>query len=341
MVENARVRHLKSVDRDITAQDASAQDVYGEKLYDVAEAAQALQVDASTIRRHVNNGDILAFKLGKKWRITQSDLYGFVAQLRQDRLDKAQEERLTREITATINRLKSNAITAQEWAITTCRRCTKPVLVRDHLGSWQGDCRWCDDKLNLASDNVKSFATIEREHVATARARIKRMAADYGRHPKLARVHAHTYCRRGGCYEWVLLTLDEEGTDPHWKGGCAACGYQHDLPHTAVKSLAEAQVEAARQKHLRESIQQDLTEAAQSIEVAQRTAKVECVGLLCLETIVVRLQDCAGEERWVGTCPFCHTDYDEPHAAAPSLVNALESNVEGFDDNSNMDDIPF
>ena len=47
---------------------AAQQEVYGERIYDVAEAARILDVDDSTIRRHINNHDIVAFKLGKKWR---------------------------------------------------------------------------------------------------------------------------------------------------------------------------------------------------------------------------------------------------------------------------------
>ena len=120
---------------------AAQQEVYGERIYDVAEAARILDVDDSTIRRHINNHDIVAFKLGKKWRIKQRDLDDFVDRLRKESLDKARDERLTREIDAKIRRLRSNPLTAQEWSVTTCRQCTKPVLLRWKWSDRSGENR--------------------------------------------------------------------------------------------------------------------------------------------------------------------------------------------------------
>jgi hypothetical protein len=44
------------------------EEVYDDKPYEVASATRELDVDVSTIRRYIQNGDIVAFKLGKKWR---------------------------------------------------------------------------------------------------------------------------------------------------------------------------------------------------------------------------------------------------------------------------------
>ena len=346
MVDSGRLRALRGADRDVAAQETqkgdarelAAQEVYGEKIYDVAEAARVLEVDQSTIRRHVASGDIIAFKLGKKWRITQADLYDFVASLRQDRLQKVREERLTREINSKVSRLKGNQIAAQEWGLTTCRQCTKMILVRQQEFHWHGDCPWCSDRHDLQLDDVKSLATVEKERVVAAVAHIDRLKEYYSSRPELARTHTHTHCRRPQCYRWVVLALEDEETNPHWKGRCDVCGYQHDLPRASTKSLAEQQAEVARQERLRNAIQQELNDAEQDTEAAQRIAKVTCSNDLCRYILALHLEARNGEERWVGVCPFCSTDQDQPRSALLSLAEAQKK--QAFDDN-NMDDIPF
>ncbi len=297
-------------------------------------------VSCRSMSRCSTSGDLIAFKLGKKWRITQADLYDFVANLRQDRLQKVHEERLTREIQSKVSRLKGNQITAQEWALTTCRQCTKMLLVRQQEFGWHGDCPWCGDKHDLHPDDVKSLATVEKERVAAVVARIERLKGYYSSRPELARTHTYTHCRRLSCRHWVVLTLDEEEINPRWKGRCKVCGYQHDLPPESDKSLADQQAEVARQERLRDAIQQEIANAEQDSEAAQRTAKVICIDGFCDYTLVLHVEVRNGEERWVGVCPFCGTDHDQPRSALLSLAEAQEVNRQAFDDNT-MDDTPF
>jgi len=346
MIESRRVKVLRSAvpqeaqkggEREIDAQEA-----YSEKIYDVAEAARALEVDESTIRRHINSGDIIAFKLGKKWRITQADLYDFVAGLRQDRLQKVREERLTHEINSKVNRLKGNQITADQWALTTCRQCTKIFLVRQQDYRWHGDCPWCSDKHDLQMDDVKSLAVVEKERIAAAVIHTNKLKEYYDSLPELARTHARTYCRRPQCHHWVVLALDlnEEDANLRWKGRCEVCGYQHDLPRESVKSLAENQAEVARQERLHDAVQQEIADAEQDTVASQQIAKATCSDAFCNFLITFHLKILNGEERWVSACPFCGTDHDLPRSALLSL--AEEQKKKALDDNNNnMDDIPF
>ena len=44
----------------------------------VTDVAERLQLDPETIRRYINRGDIVAYKIGKEWRIEEDDLMEFI-----------------------------------------------------------------------------------------------------------------------------------------------------------------------------------------------------------------------------------------------------------------------
>jgi len=57
--------------------------VTAEKLYTVEEAAEALGISPLTLGNWLRAGKITGTKIGRKWRITESDLQSFIEQNRQ------------------------------------------------------------------------------------------------------------------------------------------------------------------------------------------------------------------------------------------------------------------
>ena len=49
-----------------------------EKLYSVEEAAEALGISPLTLGDWLRAGKIIGTKIGRKWRITESDLQAFI-----------------------------------------------------------------------------------------------------------------------------------------------------------------------------------------------------------------------------------------------------------------------
>ncbi|MHB0978876.1 MAG: helix-turn-helix domain-containing protein [Thermoleophilia bacterium] len=49
-----------------------------ERVYTVNQVAEMLQTAPLTIRRYLKAGKIRGFKVGKDWRITESDLQAFI-----------------------------------------------------------------------------------------------------------------------------------------------------------------------------------------------------------------------------------------------------------------------
>ena len=47
-------------------------------MYTVYEVAETLKLDAETIRRYINSEKIRAYKIGKEWRVKESDLLEFI-----------------------------------------------------------------------------------------------------------------------------------------------------------------------------------------------------------------------------------------------------------------------
>ena len=47
-------------------------------MYTVYEIAETLKLDAETIRRYINSEKIRAYKIGKEWRVKESDLLEFI-----------------------------------------------------------------------------------------------------------------------------------------------------------------------------------------------------------------------------------------------------------------------
>jgi excisionase family DNA binding protein len=57
--------------------------VTAEKLYSVEEAAEALGISPLTLGDWLRAGKIIGTKIGRKWRITESDLQAFIDKNRQ------------------------------------------------------------------------------------------------------------------------------------------------------------------------------------------------------------------------------------------------------------------
>ena len=48
------------------------------KLFTTEEVAKILKIDPETVRRFVNEEKIIAFKVGREWRIKEGDLTNFI-----------------------------------------------------------------------------------------------------------------------------------------------------------------------------------------------------------------------------------------------------------------------
>lgn len=59
-----------------------------DKIYSVKETAQILSLNEETLRRYIKAGKIRASKIGKVWRIQESDLKTFLDSKTQDALNK-------------------------------------------------------------------------------------------------------------------------------------------------------------------------------------------------------------------------------------------------------------
>lgn len=59
-------------------------------MYTVYEVAETLKLDAETIRRYINREKIRAYKIGKEWRIKESDLLEFIE--RQSNISKEDKQ---------------------------------------------------------------------------------------------------------------------------------------------------------------------------------------------------------------------------------------------------------
>jgi excisionase family DNA binding protein len=60
-----------------------------EKVYTTEEAAEHLRVKPITIRRYLKSGKLKGIKLGKEWRIPDSDMQGLIDRLKAERKDQA------------------------------------------------------------------------------------------------------------------------------------------------------------------------------------------------------------------------------------------------------------
>ena len=60
-------------------------------MYTVYEVAETLKLDAETIRRYINSKKIRAYKIGKEWRIKESDLLEFIERQSNISMDKLEE----------------------------------------------------------------------------------------------------------------------------------------------------------------------------------------------------------------------------------------------------------
>ena len=54
-----------------------------ERLYTLKEASEALGISPLTLRKWIIAGQIVGTKIGKQWRITETDLQDFISKNRQ------------------------------------------------------------------------------------------------------------------------------------------------------------------------------------------------------------------------------------------------------------------
>ena len=54
-----------------------------ERLYTLKEASEALGISPLTLRKWIIAGQIVGTKIGKQWRITETDLQNFIEKNRQ------------------------------------------------------------------------------------------------------------------------------------------------------------------------------------------------------------------------------------------------------------------
>lgn len=55
-----------------------------EKIYTAKEAAKVLGVHYQTLARYCKEGEIPAFKVGKSWRILESDLLNYIERMKHE-----------------------------------------------------------------------------------------------------------------------------------------------------------------------------------------------------------------------------------------------------------------
>ena len=54
-----------------------------ERLYTLKEASEALGISPLTLRKWIIAGQIVGAKIGKQWRVTETDLQSFIEKSRQ------------------------------------------------------------------------------------------------------------------------------------------------------------------------------------------------------------------------------------------------------------------
>ena len=52
-------------------------------LLTIEQTAKVLQVSSKTVRRWIDTGDLIAHRLGRQWRISETDLQTFIRMGRQ------------------------------------------------------------------------------------------------------------------------------------------------------------------------------------------------------------------------------------------------------------------
>ena len=52
-------------------------------LLTIEQTAEHLQVSSKTLRRWIDTGDLIAHRLGRQWRISETDLQSFIRMGRQ------------------------------------------------------------------------------------------------------------------------------------------------------------------------------------------------------------------------------------------------------------------
>lgn len=48
------------------------------KLYTIKEVSEILQIDPETVRNYIRDNKLIAYKVGREWRIKQEELITFV-----------------------------------------------------------------------------------------------------------------------------------------------------------------------------------------------------------------------------------------------------------------------
>src|SRR5438309_840769 len=98
--------------------------------HNVSDAAYFLNVDESTVLRLIRNGDIAATKLGKEYRIRESELLDFQRRTDEDAREEARQARARRRFQELYLARRTNPVTAAHWAHIICRTCGDSGLLQ-------------------------------------------------------------------------------------------------------------------------------------------------------------------------------------------------------------------
>jgi excisionase family DNA binding protein len=120
----------------------AAEAVFGERLYGVKEVARLFGIKPTTVREWITRGELLAIRVGKEYRVSQTAL----RQYRADKEAQAQRERETRLQEVELVRRRTVDPTVH-WALTYCVGCgcTATFSTRDERLSGQVFCSECRD----------------------------------------------------------------------------------------------------------------------------------------------------------------------------------------------------
>jgi excisionase family DNA binding protein len=172
------------------AQQLRRQITENDPIYDVTDVAHVLGIEQSSVLRHIRNGDLVATKLGKNYRIRKSELTAFRERVEAEAAEEARRTRIRRDVARRMEEYKAKPATAKAWTAIQCDNCGETALLRviqelDRTSSlyrrgeyaWRGKCDMCGENFNLPTDesDLKSFATQEEEAAAAA-AIARRMA---------------------------------------------------------------------------------------------------------------------------------------------------------------------
>ncbi len=113
--------------------DAEAQAVFNERLLTIKRVALIFGVKVTTVREWIARGDLLAIKIGKEYRISETALREYKQQKEEQQRKELLERRRRQELEAQLAKYQQND-PQLKWAITNCIVCgQEPVLITRHM----------------------------------------------------------------------------------------------------------------------------------------------------------------------------------------------------------------